>query len=129
MRKQDIFILEKISKTNKFILSNDGTYKNKVIISDLDGATGALTNQIDIITFTGFPEDFSVASSLSLKAMAQNGSTATVFGLLYNGISASKKTYFVKIDLTAKSMTYISTIGADNNNQYNNLTYVPANKF
>lgn len=117
------------SKTNKFIVSNDGGYKNKVVISDLDAATGALTNQRDVITFTGFPEDFSVSSNLSLKAMAQNGSTATVFGLLYNGISASRKTYFVKIDLTAKSMTYISTIGADINNQYNNLTYVPANKF
>ncbi len=117
------------SKTNKFTLSNDGAYANKVYVNEMDGATGVLSNEKIITTFSGFPEDFSVSSNLYLKAMAQNGSTATIYGLLYNSIPASRKTYFVKIDLTAKSMTYISTIGADNNNQYNNLTYVPSTSF
>ncbi|NOS90586.1 MAG: hypothetical protein HOP30_01575 [Cyclobacteriaceae bacterium] len=117
------------SKTNKFILSNDGGYKNKIYLKDLDAATGVLTNEKIITTFTGFPEDFSVSSSLSLKAMAQNGTNAPIYGLIFNGISTSKKTYLVKVDLTALTATYISTIGADNNNQYNNLTYAPSTSF
>lgn len=117
------------SKTNKFILSNDGGYKNKIYLKDLDAATGVLSNEKIIATFTGFPEDFSVSSNLSLKAMAQNGTNAPIYGLIYNGISASRKTYLVKLDLTALTATYISTIGADNNNQYNNLAYVPSTSF
>ncbi len=117
------------SKTNKFFLAYTGGKKNQLNFKDLDAATGVLSNEKIITTFTGFPEDFSVSSSLSLKAMAQNGTNAPIYGLIYNGITASKKTYLVKLDLTALSATYISTIGADNNNQYNNLTYVPSTSF
>lgn len=117
------------SKTNKFFLAYTGGQKNQLSFKDLDAATGVLSNEKLIKTFTGFPEDFSVSSSLSLKAMAQNGTNAPIYGLIFNGVTASKKTYLVKLDFTALSATYISTIGADNNNQYNNLTYVPSTSF
>jgi hypothetical protein len=79
---------------------------------------GALSNKITITNYQGFTESFT-SSYAYLKAMAK-AKDGTVYGILFS--TSSKKSYFVKVNLTGNaSIVFVSTLGMENNNQYNNL--------
>jgi hypothetical protein len=81
---------------------------------------GTLNGSDWIYNFTGFPEAFPDQYTY-IKAMAA-GPDGTIYGLLFpNNL---KKTYFVELDLLNKKVIYIRTLGANNANQFNNLTLI-----
>lgn len=96
--------------------------EGEVIISKIDiDNPNVIDVNTSITTFTGFPDDLS-ATYLYVKAMAKD-KNGTVYGILFHydsGIS-----YFVTIDITGKEITYLSTLGADYDNQYNSLAFIP----
>jgi hypothetical protein len=95
--------------------------EGEVIIQTLTNA-GAFTGEpVTITTFTGFPNDLSL-DYIYLRTMAKSND-GTIYGTLYD--SESKKTFFVKVNISGAAITYVSTLGADNNNQYNSLAYIP----
>lgn len=76
--------------------------------------------------FVDFPDDAPMENNwLNTKCLAQDGN-GPIFGIVYN--DGSDDSYLVKIDLEALTVTYISTLGSDNSNQYNLLAFVPQNK-
>jgi hypothetical protein len=105
-------------KTSLFTIAN---YSNTtgVRIQTLD-LQGNLTADKDITTFTGFTNDPSV-NTVALKTMAKD-KDGVIYGILFDTVA--KKSFFVKVDLTALTITYIATLGADNANQYNSLTFI-----
>lgn len=108
---------------------NDG----EVYLEQFDTQTGESLDDISLTTFEGFPDDFNEISATSwmpLKGMATNSEdpAGTIYGLLFNNESASKKTYFVILDLDNSKVKYVSTLGLNVGDQYNSLTFVPSNK-
>lgn len=79
---------------------------------------------IDSQTLTnmeGFPVDIST-EWLNMKALAK-GKSGELYGILFT--YDTRVSYFVKIDLGAEKINYISTLGEGNSNQYNTLVYIP----
>lgn len=111
------------ASNNTFTIHNAwNDNQNMTTIQTLNGATGVLSNKITITNYQGFTEAFT-SSYAYLKAMAK-AKDGTIYGILFS--TSSKKSYFVKVNLTGTAnITFVSTLGADNNNQYNNLTYIP----
>jgi hypothetical protein len=95
---------------------------NAEIIIETISEAGLITNTSTITTLTDFPDDLT-DNWLTLKAMAK-AKNGNVFGIVFNDDLA--KSYFVSIDLEDDEITYISTLGANNENQYNMLAYIPA---
>ena len=96
--------------------SNDGE-----IIIDVVGLDGEITDSHTITNFEGFPTDFS-EYWLTLKAMAKD-KDGVIYGILFN--DGEKDSFLVKIDLAAGSISYVSTLGTDNANQFNTLVFLP----
>lgn len=79
-----------------------------------------------ITTFENFPAGSNMETAwLNAKCLAQDGN-GPVYGIVFNNDNSTS--YLVEIDLTALTVTYISTLGIDNSNQYNVLAFVPENK-
>ncbi len=106
----------------KFLVADGDLNGNKEVVIEEYAQTGAKTGvSIRIPTFNGFTDDIT-SDWLVLRSMAKD-KDGTVYGSLFN--DNKKKTYFVKIDLTAKTITYVGTLGSDNANQHNVLAFVP----
>jgi hypothetical protein len=102
------------------VASGWNTYYNEVEIMNISGADGKQNGSDMVYNFSGFTDSFA-SEYLYIKAMAQD-KEGNIYGLLYP--TSLKKTYFVKIDLAAKKISYIRTLGANGSNQFNNLTLV-----
>lgn len=95
----------------------------------IDASTGETKNRQVINNYVGFPADFNeikVDSDLYMKGLARDerDSKGIIYGILFND---ANKSYFVKVDLVEENITYVSTLGEDNTNQYNVLAFIPAN--
>jgi hypothetical protein len=103
------------------VASSWDTDDGELIFHEITDA-GVVTDTTSITTMQNFPSDIS-GYWLTLRSMAKNKYDNTVYGILY--IDSTKATYFVKVDLAGKSVTYIATLGTNNNNQFNSLAFVP----
>jgi hypothetical protein len=118
------------ASTGEALLANspgDG----EVFLELFDTNTGESLETTSITDFVGFPADFNAISATSwmpTKGLASNKKVngGTLYGLLYN--DDTNKTYFVSIDIEALEVTYISTLGSAEDDQYNVLTFVPKSK-
>lgn len=113
------------ASTSTFKVANGWSTDEMEVLIQTITATGTVTGSVNITTFNNFPDDLS-DDWVVMKGMAQN-TDGNIYGVLYN--SDRSKTYFVRINMTAPSIDYISTLGADNANQYNNLTLIPNSTF
>jgi hypothetical protein len=86
---------------------------------------GEITDTKTFTDFQGFPSDLA-SDWLTLRAMAKD-KDGVIYGIVFS--DDSKETYFVKINLTTTIITYISTLGADNGNQYNSMAFIPNHTF
>lgn len=86
-------------------------------------AEGVVTSTITITTFTGFPDDLSI-TWLTMKAMAKD-KNGDVYAILYHYDLG--KSYLVTVDIEGEEITYLSTLGVDEDNQYNSLAFIPGN--
>jgi hypothetical protein len=85
---------------------------------------GEITETTTITTFNDFPEgDDLTVNWLTMKALAKN-SKGVIYGILFP--YELKKSYLVMIDLDAEEINYITTLGADEENQFNSLAFIPA---
>lgn len=98
--------------------TGDGEIDISIINSE-----GIITSTTTITTFTGFPDDLST-TILYLKAMAKDKQD-NVYGILMQ--NDLRKTYLVTVDIEGEEITYLSTLGANNDNQYNSLAIIPGN--
>lgn len=114
------------SKTGISTIGNSWDSDDGEVVIEKFNREGVLQGTSSVITtFNNFPVDASMATSwLTTKCLAQDGDD--VYGIIFN--DDTDDSYFVKIDLVALTVTYISTLGVDNNNQYNVLAFVPENK-
>lgn len=83
---------------------------------------GEITETTTITTFNDFADDLT-GSWLTMKAMAKN-KKGIVYGILFH--FDLRRSYLVTIDLDAEEINYITTLGVDNENQYNSLAFIPA---
>ncbi|MBX2958115.1 MAG: hypothetical protein KF846_18270 [Cyclobacteriaceae bacterium] len=108
--------------TGELQISNGEESDDKEIIFNTINTSGTITNTTSITTFADFPASLD-NHWLTLKAMAKDRA-GKIYGILFD--TDVSVTYFVEVNLTTLTIRYISTIGADNNNQYNSLAYIPA---
>jgi hypothetical protein len=97
------------------------TSDGEIDISTIN-SLGVITATTTITTLTGFPDDLST-TWLTLKAMAKDKKD-NVYGIVFH--YDLKKSYLVTIDMEGEEITYLSTLGANNDNQYNSLAFIPA---
>lgn len=110
-------------KSTGIMLVASGNYSDDgEIIIETISAEGVITNSTNITTLTGFPEDQSTTWSV-VKAMAKD-KKGDIYGIFFN--DDLEMTYLVAIDIEGEEITYISTLGADDENQYNSLAFIPA---
>lgn len=109
------------SDNSMLVGSGEDTNNNEIDIVSVDG-TGAITTTTTIATFNGFNDDFP-NSWLTMKAMVKTKG-GDIYGILYN--TDSGKSFFVSIDLEGEEITYISTLGSDEDSQYNSLALISA---
>jgi hypothetical protein len=106
----------------EMIVGNSSNSANgEVILDRIDMNTGLVTNVMTTSDLAGFPVDMSL-EWLNMKALAQLDG-GTIYGILYP--YSTQASYFVKIDMAASTVTYISTLGEGKVNQFNMLAYVP----
>jgi hypothetical protein len=84
-------------------------------------AAGELIDAQIITNLVDFPSDIT-SSWMPTKCLVKD-KDGTIFGIMFN--DATKESYLVKVNLSTPSVTYISTLGADNSNQHNSLALVP----
>jgi len=108
-----------------FGLDNGSSYFNNFSIRKANATTGAKVDDTVINIFSGFQGSFEPSSGSAIKGIVDANSANELFALLFDDSSSSKKTYFVKINLSTQTATFISTIGVDGDNRYNNLTWIP----
>jgi|JI10StandDraft_1071094.scaffolds.fasta_scaffold03485_24 hypothetical protein len=115
------------SKAGIITLGNSNNADDGEVIIDRFTKAGVKQgSSILITTFNNFPEGSAMATSwLTTKCLAQDGN-GPIYGIVFN--DDTDDSYLVEIDLTALTVTYISTLGIDNSNQYNVLAFVPENK-
>jgi hypothetical protein len=110
------------ASAQKFTIANAWATEDKQVLIEDYTHTGALSGSpIEITTFNGFPDDLATYW-LNVRSMAKD-KDGVIYGNMFS--DDNKKTYFVKIDLTAKTITYVAVIGADAANQHNVLVFVP----
>jgi len=109
--------------SSEMIIGNGAIASNgEVIIDRIDMNTGLVTNVITTSNLVGFTTDISM-EWLTVKALAQLDD-GTIYGILYP--YNTKTSYFVSIDISdTPNVTYISTLGEGNLNQFNMPAYVP----
>jgi len=109
--------------SDEMIIGNGrGVNNGEVKIDRIDMNTGVVTNVITTSNLVGFTSDLSI-EWLTVKALAQQDD-GTIYGIIYP--YNTKTSYFVSIDMSnTPNVTYISTLGEGNLNQFNMLAYVP----
>lgn len=119
--------------TGGFTIGNSWNSDDGEVIIEKFNKDGVSQEEIIITTLEGFPADNpedAVNDDLTTQWLTTKGlvraGDGTHYGLLFG--YDNKKTYFVKIDLTAEKVTFISILGSNNSNQYNVLAFVPENK-
>lgn len=113
-------------QTGKVTFGNSDNSDDGEVIIEYYTKEGDRQGALVLTKFNNFPQDAPMETNwLNTKCLAQDGNGA-IFGIIYN--DGSDDSYLVKIDLNALTVTYISTLGSDNNNQFNLLAFVPANK-
>lgn len=113
------------AENDELLIANGNDSDNSEIILDLFTSDAEFIESTSITNFTNFPDDLST-SWVVIKAMVRDNS-GKIFALLFNGEELSRKTYFVEVNLEDESIRYISTLGANNQNQYNLLGVVSSN--
>ncbi len=110
------------------LLANGWDTSDGEVILENFSITGERGNAKSITNFENFPPESNVSDHwLPIKAMA-NDKAGNLFALLFD--ESTEITYFVKIDRTGNGkVTYISTIGDQNSNQYNSLTLIPKHSY
>jgi len=111
--------------TGDFTVGNGENSNDAEVIIERFNKDGESQQETIITDFEGFPDDDVTTEWLTVKGLvkAKNG---TVYGLLYT--YDTNNTYFVKIDIGAEKVVYISTLGVGSGNQYNLLAFIPENK-
>jgi hypothetical protein len=114
-------------QTGVITVGNANSADNGEVIIERFTKTGVKQgSSIIITTFNNFPEGSAMVTSwLTTKCLAQDGN-GPIYGIVFN--DNTDDSYLVEIDVTALTVTYISTLGVDNSNQYNVLAFVPENK-
>jgi hypothetical protein len=86
-------------------------------------SAGEITATTTITTFNDFPETDDLTTTwLTMKALAKN-KDGVIYGILFP--YDLKKSYLVTVDLETEEINYITTLGVDNENQYNSLAFIP----
>lgn len=106
---------------NTLLVSNGSNTDSGEIILENIALDGEGIDSQTLTNMEGFPVDVST-DWLTIKALAK-AKSGELYGILFN--SDTKFSYFVKIDLGAEKINYISTLGEGNTNQYNTLVYIP----
>jgi hypothetical protein len=90
----------------------------KLVRSELDGNVVDIRSIFNLINFPGAAS----STELATKAITRDKSGNT-FAIMFN--IETKATYFVQLDFSVPSVTYIATLGADETDQYSSLAFVP----
>jgi hypothetical protein len=105
--------------TEELIISDDPDNGSmRLVRSEVDGE---VIDTRDIYELENFPTDVSNIW-LPTRSMAQDRGGKT-FAIMFN--YDTKESYLVRINTAVPSVTYITTLGADANNQYNTLAFIP----
>lgn len=102
------------------IANGENANEGEVIIDRVTNA-GVFVGESVTMSLAGFSDDFS-GDYIYLRTMAKSP-TGEVYGTLYS--AEFKKTYFVKINIASATVTYVTTLGENNENQYNSLAFIP----
>lgn len=107
------------NNTEELIIADDPDEGSiRLVRSEVDGET---IDTRDIYELENFPTDVS-ALWLPTRSMAMDRDGKT-FAIMFN--DNTKESYLVRINTDVPSVTYIATLGADANNQYNTLAFIP----
>ena len=112
-----------IYANSKFTLANDPN-NGEIDIDELE-LDGTLTDVTEISTLNSFPSDIS-GDWLPVRNMAQD-MDGTIYALMFN--DDTDETYFITIDITGETATYIATLTAVRSEAYHSLTFVPSYLF
>ncbi len=105
----------------KFVIANGwNTNDGEIQIDDL-ALDGSITGVATITTFEGFPEDIS-NDWIPVRSMAKD-MDGTVYAMMFD--YDTNVTYFITIDINAKTATYINKMATTGNEAYHTLTFVP----
>lgn len=102
------------------IANGENANEGEVIIDRVTNA-GVFVGESTAMDLVGFSDDFS-SDYIYLRTMAKSPA-GEVYGTLYS--SEFRKTYFVKINIASATITYVATLGENNENQYNSLAFIP----
>jgi hypothetical protein len=105
--------------TEELIISDEPDNGSmRLVRSEVDGQ---VIDSRDIYELENFPTDISDIW-LPTRSMAQDRDGKT-FAIMFN--NTTKESYLVRVNTSVPSVTYITTLGADANNQYNTLAFIP----
>lgn len=105
--------------SEQLIISDDAENGSmRLVRTEVDGE---VIDSRDIFELNNFPTDITNVW-LATKCLAKSPDGKT-FAIMYN--YDTKESYFVRVDASGPKVTYLATLGADVNNQYNSLAFIP----